>query len=124
LNFHRKLAETVLDKAVGDEKQIIAQIEAYIRQGGGEYGDWYMGLADNPIEPIMEVTRLHKVQNHRFTYIETVSPQVAKAVADYFVNVCGTEGNLSDIDASRPCRAIYIYKKAPHLAASETAIPV
>ena len=109
---------------MNNEKHIIAQIEAYIRQGGGEYGDWYLGLADNPIDPIMEVTRLHKVQNQRFTYIETVSHQAAKAAADYFVNVCGTDGNLSEIDTSRPCRALYIYKKAVNTADSESAIPV
>ncbi|MGD0551948.1 MAG: hypothetical protein ABSB25_04775 [Sedimentisphaerales bacterium] len=109
---------------MGDEKHIIAQIEAYIRQGGGEYGDWYIGLADNPIDPIIEAYRLHKVQNHRFTYIETVSHQAAKAAADYFLNVCGTDGNLSDTDTSRPCRALYIYKKAADLIFSESAIPV
>ncbi|MGB7580962.1 MAG: hypothetical protein WBL85_00755 [Sedimentisphaerales bacterium] len=109
---------------MGNEKHIIAQIEAYIRQGGGEYGDWYIGLADNPIDPITEAYRLHKVQNRRFTYIETVSHQAAKAAADYFLNVCGTDGNLSDIDTIRPSRALYIYKKAPQLFPSESAIPV
>jgi hypothetical protein len=107
---------------MSNEKNIIAQIEAYIRQGGGEYGGWYIGLAHNPIDPITEAFRLHKVQNQRFTYIETISPQAAKAVSDHFLNVCGTDGNLSDIDTSRPCRAIYIYKKAANLILSESAI--
>ena len=106
---------------MGDEKNIIAQIEKYICEGGGEYGDWYIGLADNPIDPITEAFRLHKVQNRRFTYIETISHQAAKAVADYFLNVCCTDGNLSDIDESRPCRALYIYKKAVNLILSESA---
>ena len=106
-----------------NEKHIIAQIEAYIRQGGGEYGDWYIGLANNPIDPITEASRLHKVQNHRFTYIETISHQVAKSVADYFLNVCGTDGDLSDIDAIRTCRALYIYKKAANLLTSPEVCP-
>jgi hypothetical protein len=109
---------------MGDEKNLIAQIETYICQEGGEYGDWYIGLADNPIDPITEAFRLHKVQNHRFTYIETVSHYAAKAAADYYVNVCGTDGNLSDIDTTRPCRALYIYKKAANLILSESAVPV
>jgi hypothetical protein len=103
------------------EKNIIAQIEAYIQQGGGEYGDWFVGLADNPIDPIAEAFRLSKVQHHRFTYIETVSYQVARFVADYFLKVCGTDGDLSDIDTGRPCQAIYIYKKAANLLVSESA---
>jgi hypothetical protein len=109
---------------MGDEKQIIAQIEAYIHQGGGEYGDWFIGLADNPIDPVMEVTRLHKVQNHRFSYIETVSHQIARAVADYFVNTCGTDGNIREIDAGKPCQSIYVYKKTERIAAHESALPV
>jgi hypothetical protein len=109
---------------MGDEKSIITQIETYIRQGGGEYGDWYIGMAGNPIDPIMEAYRLNKVQNNRFVYMETGSHQAARAAADYFLNICGTDGNLSDIDTSRPCRAIYIYKKAANLAGSETTISV
>ncbi len=109
---------------MSNEKNIIAQIETYICQGGGEYGDWYIGLADNPIDPITEAFRLHKVQNHRFTYIETISHQVAKFVSDYFLKICGTDGNLSDIDTSHPCRALYIYKKAANLILSESAVPV
>jgi hypothetical protein len=107
-----------------NEKQIIAQVETYIRQGGGEYGDWYIGLANNPIAPITEAFRLNKVRNGRFTYIEIISHNVAESVARYFLDVCGTDGNLADIDKIRPCRAIYIYKKAPNIVNSETALPV
>jgi hypothetical protein len=113
----------ILDKTMSNEKHIIAQIEAYIRQGGGEYSDWYIGLADNPIDPITEASRLNKVQNQRFTYIETVSHQAAKAAADYFLNVCGTDGDISDTDAIRSCRALYIYKKAANLLTSPEACP-
>jgi len=107
---------------MGYEKNIIAQIEAYIRQGGGEYSDWYIGLANNPIDPITEASRLNKIQNRRFTYLETISHQVAKSVADYFFNVCGTDGNFRDIDTSRPYRSLYIYKKAANLSVPESAM--
>jgi hypothetical protein len=90
------------------QEQIIDEIETYIRRGGGEYRDWYVGMADNPIDPITEVSRFHKVQSQRFTYIETMSHEVAKAVADYF-------GNLDMSNISRVCNSIYVYKKAAHL---------
>jgi hypothetical protein len=105
---------------VGNQKYIIEQMETYIRQGGGEYGDWFIGLADNPIVPITEVYRLRKVQNHRFTYVETMSVEVAKAVADYFINACGMDGNISETEKDGVCRALYLYKKAEHLIACET----
>ena len=107
---------------MGDQKYIIEQMETYIRQGGGGYGDWFVGLADNPITPITEVSRLRKVQNHRFAYIETMSGEVAKAVADYFIDACGVDGNISEREGDGICRALYLYKKAGHLVACETGI--
>jgi hypothetical protein len=109
---------------VDNEKNIIADVENYIRQGGGEYREWYIGLADNPIDPIIEAYRFRKVQSHRFTYIETISHDVAQAVADYFVNVCGTDGNLSKTIQANPCRSVYLYKKAEQLHSCETPIEV
>ena len=106
---------------MGNQKYIIEQMETYIRQGGGEYGNWFIGLADNPIAPITETSRLRKVQNHRFTYVETMSVEVAKAVADYFINACGMDGNISKTEKNGVCRALYLYKKAKHLVACETA---
>ncbi len=102
----------ILDKMMNDEKNIIAQIETYIRQGSGEYSEWYVGIADNPLDPITEAFRFNKVRNHRFTYIETISHDIAKAVADYFINVCGTDGNISEIKTGE---ALFVYKKAEHV---------
>jgi hypothetical protein len=110
-----------LRKAMDGQKQIIDEIEAYISQGGGEYQDWYVGMTNNPIDPLTEASLLHKVENHRFMYIETISQQVAKAVADYFVNVLGTDGNLNDEEKDGACQALYVYKKAVHLVGYKTS---
>jgi hypothetical protein len=107
---------------VGDQKHVIEEVETYIRQGGGGYGDWFIGLADDPIAPITEVSRLHKVQNHRFVYVETMTGEVAKAVIDYFIDACGMDGNISEKERDGSCRALYLYKKADHLVACETGI--
>ena len=107
---------------MGGEKHIIAQVEAYIRLGGGEYGDWYIGLADNPIDPITEASRLHKVQNRRFTYVETMSGEAAKVVADYFIDACRMDGNITENQKDGHCRALYLYKKNEHPVACETGI--
>jgi hypothetical protein len=104
------------------QKHIIEQVETYIRHGGGEYRDWFIGLADNPIVPIRKASRLRKIQNHRFVYIETISGEVAKAVADYFINVCGTDGDIIEKEKEDACRAIYIYKKAAHIVACEIGV--
>ena len=99
--------------AVGDQKHIIEQVENHIRQGGGSYSDWFIGLSSDPIIPIIEVSRHGKAQNHTFTYVETVSNTVAKAVADHFINQCGVDGRLNQTDDAA-CRALYLYKKTEH----------
>ena len=96
-------------------QKIIDEIEAYIQKGGGEYEDWYVGLTDDPFEPITEAKLLGKIQSERLLYVETPSPQIAKVVTDYFVNLCGTDGNLSAKNGNREYRSIYVYKKAAHL---------
>ena len=96
---------------MSDPGQIINQIKEYICEGGGEYKDWYVGISDNPIDPIKEVSLLHTVQSHRFTYIETISPGIAESVADYFINTLGTDGNLNERKTSDRCQALYVYKK-------------
>jgi hypothetical protein len=113
-----------LDKAVVDEKNIIVQIETYIRQGGGEYGEWYIGLADNPIEPATDSFRNHKVKNSWFTYIETSSHEIARAIAEYFINTCGTDGNINDLGLSDSCQSLYVYKKTEISIAPEHSLPV
>jgi hypothetical protein len=97
------------------QEQIIDEIETYIREGGGEYEDWYVGLTDDPFEPINEALLLQKVQSERLSYIETSSPQIAQAVADYFINLCGTDGNLRTKEINRAFNSIYVYKKDTHL---------
>ena len=110
---------TKLEISVVGTKQIIEEVDAYIREGGGQYRDWFVEITDNPIDPIDEASLLHKVERYRFMYIETISPQVAKAVADYFVNVLGTDGNLSERETGKNCRALYVYKKALHLVSEQ-----
>jgi hypothetical protein len=97
---------------MGGQEQIIDEIMAYIHRGGGKYQDWFVGITDNPISPIDEALLSHEVDNHRFIYLETISQQVATAAADYFVNVLGTDGNLSKDNRGKKCHALYVYKKS------------
>jgi hypothetical protein len=105
---------------MSSQQQIIDEIKAYINRGGGKYQDWYVGITDNPISAIDEALLFHKVDNHRFICLETVSRQIAMPVTDYFVNALGTDGNLCEDNSGRPCQFLYIYKKAVHPAGYKT----
>ena len=106
---------------MGDEKHTIWEIETYIREGGGEYVEWYVGTADDPIDPAEAAFRLRKVRGGRFMYIETGSEEAALATANHFVNYCGTDGNLAEIGAGGPGRALYVYKKVEQLVTCQVA---
>ncbi len=95
--------------------QIIDQIENYIREGGGEYRDWYVGLADDPIHPVGETLLHHRVQGRMLTYIETTSPHAAQTVANHFVRLLGTDGDPDRKRTDGTCNSLYVYKKAVHL---------
>ena len=108
--------------AAGDQKHIIEQVETHIRKGGGSYADWFIGLSSDPIIPIIEVSRHGRAQNHTFTYVETKSSTVAKAVADHFINQCGVDGRPKP-DSDAGCRALYLYKKTEHPTAADKQFP-
>ena len=91
------------------------EIKTYIRMGGGEYEDWFIGLADNPMDPINEALLFHRIQSHLFLYIETVSTQLATNVVNYFIITLGTDGFISKQRIQKGYKALYVYKKAVNL---------
>jgi hypothetical protein len=101
----------VTGEAMSNEKNTIWEIETYIREGGGQYGDWYVGMADDPLRAVEETFRLHRVQNERFMYIEAESETAAAATVNHFVNCCGTGGRAAETGAHGQPRAIYVYKQ-------------
>ena len=105
----------MLEMKQGGQKQVIDEIETYMRLGGGEYEDWYVGITDSPLEPFTEAILYQKVQSEMFLFIETSSPNIAQAVADYFINGCGTDGCIDLNKTNRDQSSLYVYKKAVHL---------
>jgi hypothetical protein len=89
--------------------EIIADIEAQIRKGGGEYGAWCVGTARDSHGALF--TR-HETEDFEdgWIYREAFTPGVARAVRDHFVTECGTDPGASGED--EPGRIVYAYKKA------------
>lgn len=88
--------------------EIISDIEAQIRKGGGDYGAWFVGIAKDSHGTLF--TRHETEDLHDgWIYREAFTPGVGRDVREYFVTQCGTgAGERSEDEAGR---IVYAYKK-------------
>jgi hypothetical protein len=89
--------------------EIIADFEAQIRKMGGEYSEWFVGVAKDLREPLFE-THLLEDKNDGFLYREAFTPGCAREIRGHFVTQ-----RAATIDASsrQGGRLIYAYRKTP-----------
>lgn len=88
--------------------EIITDIEAQIRKGGGDYGAWCVGTAKDSHNALFirhEAEDLHD----GWIYREAFTPGVARDVRNYFVTQCGTDADASGEDEAG--RIVYAYRK-------------
>jgi hypothetical protein len=91
--------------------QIIADIRAHIAQGGGGYSKWYVGITKDVDSRLFNHHGVKK-SGDWWIYREAYSSESARAVEDYFVNRCGTDGDVGGGDDESTF--VYAYKKAAH----------
>ena len=90
-------------------QQAVAEIDAYIRQCGGGYSGWYIGIAADPRDRLFNDHNVSE-KNGAWIYRDAGAEQGARAVEDYFVGLgCkgGPGGGRSD------SRYVYAYKITP-----------
>ncbi|MHC4709065.1 MAG: hypothetical protein ACYTA3_01200 [Planctomycetota bacterium] len=93
------------------KQEIINDLDAYIRDGGGGYSAWYVGIASDARDRLFSD---HKVKEKGDLWIlrRASFSAVAREIQDYFVNTLGTDGGAGRgvvlIDM------VYAYKKASH----------
>lgn len=89
---------------------IASEIDAYIKQHGGGYPAWYVGIAADPRERLFTD---HKVREHgdAWIYRDAGSEAAARAVERAFLNVgCQGGGGGGDNDT----HYVYAYRIAAH----------
>ena len=93
-----------------DKENIIKELKNHIADRGGEYSDWYTGIAENPKERLDQ----HNVNRDKggdwWAHRISDSKEIAEEIEDYFVNTLGTAGAPGGgTDATK---SVYIYKKS------------
>jgi hypothetical protein len=95
-------------KQLNEEYKIIEAIKGYIKDEGGDYGTWSVGICqDMPdIVPLLYSTRCKQWMYYRIS-----SPHIAKEVLELCVNRLGMKARYdSQYQGNSPC-IVFVYKR-------------
>jgi len=89
-------------------QKIISEIVEYVKNCGGNYSDWYAGIASTPRNRLFDD---HKVdeKNGNCIYQDAGSSDIARKIENYLINELGMDGDTGGGDDST--KYIYAYKK-------------
>ena len=85
--------------------KIITEIESFIIDNGGFFGDWYAGITDDVKE------RLYGYHNVKETcvFVKTPSVGFARIIEKYFIEERKTDGGIGG--GNEGSLYVYLYKK-------------
>lgn len=90
--------------------QIVLEIDGHIKDRGGPYDSWYVGIASDP-EDRLFVDHKVKREEDFWIYRSTANSDIARSIEQHFLGL-GCDGGPGGGDAQT--RAVYAYKKASH----------
>ena len=91
-------------------QQIKYEVLAYMKEFGGEFGDYYVGIAADPKKTLLDV---HKVDENAdpWLYKQALTFYAARTVQDYFLRRLKADGEaVMEGDDDMDC--VYVYKKS------------
>ncbi|MBL29213.1 MAG: hypothetical protein CMM50_16905 [Rhodospirillaceae bacterium] len=93
-------------------QQIKYEILAYIKEFGGDFSDWYVGVADDPKRLLVETHGIDE-EVDPWLWKQALTYTAARNVQAYFLDRLRTDGvPAGPPDENFDC--VYLYKKAPH----------
>lgn len=92
-------------------QQIVNEIVDYMDKHGGNYRNWYVGIASNPRDRLFSD---HNVNEHSDLWIfnETNDEDTARRIEKHFIDNVGTQGGGGG--GSSSTRSVYAYRIAAH----------
>lgn len=93
-------------------QQVKYELLAYIREFDPNFGNWYVGISDNPKRELFES---HAVRDagDPWLYKQLLTLRAARTVQAYFVEHLKTKGLAPDTE-SEDFDCVYIYKINEH----------
>ena len=91
-------------------QQIKHEILAYIKEFGGEFGDYYVGVSADPMDALLTMHKIDKDKDP-WLYKQALTHRAARTVQSYFLERLKADGTpVMDGDETIDC--VYIYKKS------------
>lgn len=91
-------------------QQIKYEFLAYIKEFGGDFEDYYVGIAADPQKALFEEHGLDKDKDP-WLYKQALTFYAARTVQNYFLDRLGTDGEpVRRGDEDMDC--VYVYKKS------------
>ena len=91
-------------------QQIKFEILAYIKEFGGEFNEWYVGIAADPKKKMFEEHSVHKEEDI-WLYKQALTFAACKTIQDYFLKILEVDG-VSVTGGNEDTDCVYLYKKS------------
>ncbi|MGB0682760.1 MAG: hypothetical protein ACPGOV_08630 [Magnetovibrionaceae bacterium] len=92
-------------------QQIVNEIAGHIRNCGGQYRDWYVGIAANPEDRLFSAHRVRK-QGDAWIFRPAANENAARQIERHFINSLGTKGGGGG--GTSATRFVYAYRIGHH----------
>ena len=89
------------------KETIKTEIRNHIKECGGSYSDWYVGIASDPKDRLFNEHNVDR-ENGAWIHRECESSSIAREIEEYFIGL-GTDGGSGGGDYTT--KFVYAYKK-------------
>lgn len=96
-------------------QQIKYELLAYIKEFGGDFEDWCIGVADDPKAVLVDRHRVDLV-NGLWIYKQALTSRAALTVVNYFVDKLGASAVGESSESSEECDCVYAYRRGAIVA--------
>ncbi len=93
-------------------QQIKYELLAYIKEFGGDFSDYYVGVTADPKKALFIDHKVDK-EHDPWLYKQALTFQAARTVQNYFLDRLGADGKLR-LQGNDDTDCIYVYKKSEH----------
>jgi hypothetical protein len=91
-------------------QQIKYEILAYIKEFGGDFSEWYVGIAADPKHEMFETHSVNE-NDDIWLYKQALTYRACKTIQDYFLDKLKTDGR-SVTDGNEDTDCVFLYKKS------------
>ena len=91
-------------------QQIKYELLAYMKEFGGSFGEWHIGVASDPLAMLAQVYGIDP-QRGLWIYKQALTSRAALTVRTYFVDKLGASGDPPNDPVDEDCDCVYAWRR-------------